>query len=116
MVDTTIITNSLNGTNNALFGVLILSNRATAGLLVYALLLLIFIFLTYYQIRLTQDIEKSLAVSGFIILLLTTVLYYAGKKYYFPVVGVDLISNFIMLAIITLFIIGLGLVYWNRIE
>jgi len=115
-LNTSMITNTMNESNNILWSIFVVSNRVTNGLLVYAFLLLLFGFFLYFQLKKTQDIEKSLATSGYYILIISTILYYLGKLYYYPIVGKELISNIIMLGIIVLVIIGTVLVYYRRID
>lgn len=96
---------------NPLYGIIVEVNNASSGIMIYCMLLIIYIVSAYIMIRRTQDIGKSLLSSTHILMVVSLILFYAGK-----VGGNVLISDVVMLGIIVIEIIGISALYFNRMK
>ena len=96
---------------NPLYGAMIEVNNATNHLLIYCILAIIFIISSYVMIRKTQDIGKSLLSSMHILMIVSLILFYAGKM-----MGDVLVPEVLMLSIIMIEILGIAGLYFNRMK
>jgi len=84
-------------------------NQSSSYVLSYAIIIIIFVAATFYLIRKTSDIGKSLVTSGFITTVISLMFFYGGKVY-----GVNFIPDLVMLGISIIFAFGLGLTIFLR--
>lgn len=101
--------NYLNSTDNALWGMIVEVSNATNNLFMPAILITLFIILTWLFINRTQDIAKSFASSLFITSILTLIMYYAGKTQ-----GLNVISDIFALTLFIVTSMTIAGVYFNR--
>ena len=94
------LTSAITG-NDGFWNLFSYINTSSNYFLVYAILLLIFITAAFFFIKKTQDNAKSLLSSGYIIFILSLILYYAGKTS-----GITVIPDLAMLTILVMVTLG----------
>jgi len=97
--------------DNPIWGAIVQVNEATNGFWIYLLLAAVFIISSYAIISKTNDIGKSLTSSMHIVMVLTVILFYAGK-----VTNYVLVPELLLLAIIVVESIAIGGIYFMRAE
>lgn len=97
--------------DNPLVGLVYDVNSATSGLFVYAFLCLVFIVSLWVMINRTQDTGKSLLSSLHIVVVLSLLLFFAGK-----LVSVVFVSEVFMYGCLVVEAIGLAGIYFLRMN
>lgn len=100
---------TMMGEDNPLWGVMLEVNNATNHFLAYTLITAIFIIATYVFMRKTNDIAKSLISATHISVILTILLFYAGKSE-----GVVFVSDVFMLGLMVMEVLAIGGWYYMR--
>lgn len=101
--------NIMNSIDNPLVGVIFEVNNATNGYLIYSLLMMIWLVAFFVFNRKTNDIGKSAISSLHIIVLLSILLFYAGKLQ-----GYVLIPEVLLLGLLVIEAISLAGIYYMR--
>ena len=99
----------INGTDNALWGVILEISHATNHFFFPGLLITLFIILTWAFINRTQDIGKSFATSSFITSILTLIIYYAGKTE-----GINVVPDIFLLTCLVVTALTVAGIYFSR--
>jgi len=100
-----------NTIENPLSALIVTVNEATSGLLIYAILLMLFIVASYVFLRRTNAIGKSLISGLHPVLILSLLLYDYGK-----ILGYVLISDLVMLSLLIIESMAIGGIYFLRIN
>lgn len=99
----------LTSTDNPILGAIIEVNEAGSGILIYALLIVLFTISAYVLNKKTQDTEKSLITALHITTISALLLFYAGKTS-----GYTLVPEVIMLGLLVIEAISIGAIYFVR--
>lgn len=97
--------------DNPFVGLLVDVNSATSGFLFYAFLTLIFIVSAWVFINRIQDVGKSLLSSLHLTVVLSLLLFYAGK-----VIGEVFVADIVMYALLVLEALSLAGLYFMRMN
>lgn len=100
---------NFNATGNGYADPFLYYNDAVRGLFVYAIILLIFVVLSYVYIMKTQDVGLSLTRSLFASTILAILFYYMGKMF-----GFDLFSGIILMAMVIGVVCSTAILYYYR--
>lgn len=100
---------NFNATGNGYADPFLYYNLQVGGLFVYAIILVIFVVLSYVYIMKTQDIGLSLTRSLFASTIIAILFYYMGKMF-----GFDLFSGTILMAMIIGVVASTATLYYYR--
>ena len=99
----------LNSTNNPILGAIFEVYEASTGILIYAILIVLFTVSAYILNKRTQDTEKSFITALHITAISAILLYYAGKTS-----GYTLVPEVIMLGLLVIEAISIAAIYFVR--
>lgn len=102
---------NLSAFNDPFQGFLVETNGAVGGLLVYAVLFVVFFVVVYVFMERTQDISKSLLSGVHVLALLSVLLFYAGKLMVYP-----LVSELFLLSVLIAEALGIGFLLYRRMN